>query len=136
MPWPTMSLWNAWSCLVAALRARRLGAVRGLLSIDFHTIQSERNQAFDLLDALSRSGSLPISCSELHVIVCVTHSFEKTVMNTLIQDNVNPIERLELSALLLASTIYGQPAHNLIGDDLERSRLTANFPSLLESAGK
>jgi len=70
-------------------------------------VQSEKNKAFDLLDALSRSGSLPIVYSDLHVVLCVTHRFEKDVMNTIIQDNINPIERPELSTLLLGSTVHG-----------------------------
>jgi hypothetical protein len=99
-------------------------------------IQSERNKAFDLMDALSQSGSLSIAFSELHVIVCVTHSFEKNhVMSTLIKDNIDPIEKLEMSALLVASTIHGTPANTLIGEDEERRRLTSNFPSLLEARG-
>merc|ERR1712087_724310 len=58
-------------------------------------IKAEKNKAFDLLDALSRSGSLPIAYSELHVMVVVTHCFEKDVMSTVVCDNINPIEKLE-----------------------------------------
>lgn len=43
-------------------------------------IESERTKAFDLLDAISRSGTLPIDCSELHVIIAVSHCFENDVM--------------------------------------------------------
>ena len=94
-------------------------------------IKSEKAKAFDLLDALSRSGSLPIAFSELHVIACVTHCFEKNVMNTLIQDNINPIEKLEMSTLLVASTIHGKPAGLLLNNDQDRKRLTANFASIM-----
>jgi hypothetical protein len=97
-------------------------------------IKSEKDKAFDLLDALSRSGSLPISCSELHVIISVTHCFEKDVMGTVIQDNINPIEKLEMSTLLIASTLHGVPAGQLVRDDSDRRRLTASFPKLLERA--
>jgi hypothetical protein len=41
---------------------------------------SEKTKAFDLLDAISRSGTLPIDCSELHVVIAVSHCFENTVM--------------------------------------------------------
>ena len=44
--------------------------------------EKEKNQAMDLLTALSRSGSLPIESSELHVIIALTHCFEQDVMNT------------------------------------------------------
>ena len=94
-------------------------------------IKTERNKAFDLLDALSRSGSLKIACSELHVIVAVTHCFENDVMGTVIQDNINPIEKLEKSTLLIASTIHGVPAKNLIRNSAEVQRLTKSFPALL-----
>jgi hypothetical protein len=96
--------------------------------------EQEKKKAFDLLDALSRSGSLPIDKSELHVIVAVTHSFEKTVMSTVIQDNMNPIEQVEKSALLLASTIYGEEARNLIGDGAALERLSASFPAIFNGS--
>ncbi|KAG7346198.1 hypothetical protein IV203_005266 [Nitzschia inconspicua] len=97
-------------------------------------IKTEKNKAFDLLDALSRSGSLPISYSELHVVVCVTHCFDKNVMDTVIEDNVNPIEKLEWSTLLLASTIHGVPARTLISHDSDKMRLGVTFPEFLGTA--
>ncbi|KAL3906377.1 MAG: hypothetical protein SGILL_009294 [Bacillariaceae sp.] len=97
-------------------------------------IKSEKDKAFDLLDALSRSGSLPIPYSELHVIVCVTHCFEKSVMETVIQDNINPIEKLEMSTLVVASTIHGVAAQSLIANGSDRTRLGAAFPALTEEA--
>ena len=100
-------------------------------SLEESEIASEKARAFDLLDALSRSGSLEIPFSELHVMICATHSFEKNVMDTVIKDNVNPIEKLEMSTLLMASTILGVPARDLIrhGEDLQR--LENSFPLLL-----
>jgi hypothetical protein len=94
-------------------------------------IKTEKDKAFDLLDALSRSGSLAIQYSELHVIVCVTHRFEKNVMETVIVDNINPIEKLEMSTLLLASTIHDVPAGKLISNSNDRERLATSFPTLL-----
>jgi hypothetical protein len=96
-------------------------------------VKTETNKAFDLLDALSRSGSLPIAYSDLHVVLCVTHCFEKDVMDTVVQDNINPIERLELSTLLLGSTIHGLSPTNLIAEEKEKKRFESTFPLLLES---
>uniref|UniRef100_A0A7R9ZNR5 Uncharacterized protein n=1 Tax=Craspedostauros australis TaxID=1486917 RepID=A0A7R9ZNR5_9STRA len=95
-------------------------------------IKTEKDKAFDLLDALSRSGSLSIDCSSLHVLVCVTHCFENDVMGTVIQDNVNPIEKMERSTLLIGSAIHGVPAHNLVTDaGGNLNRLRSSFPLLL-----
>jgi hypothetical protein len=91
----------------------------------------ERNKAMDLLDALSRSGSLPIPFSELHVIVSVTHCFEKDVIETIVQDNVNPIEKLEQSTLLVGSAIHGVPAMDLIRHREDLQRLKLSLPVLL-----
>ena len=102
-------------------------------TLDTDNIQTEKNMAFDLLDALSRSGSLPIACSELHVIVSVTHCFDNDVIGTVVQDNINPIEKLEKSTLLVASTIYGVPTRELISDASQLHRLTASFPELMNS---
>jgi hypothetical protein len=86
----------------------------------------------DLLDALSRSGTLPIDCTELHAMVGVTHCFENDVMGTVIQDNINPIHKVEKSLLMLASTIFREPANALLlQDDRQlQQRLTASFPQL------
>jgi len=77
----------------------------------------ERNQAFDLLDALSRSGCLSFDHASLHLVLASTHCFDKTLINTVIQDNVNPIEKVECSTLIVATTIHDLPASELVASD-------------------
>eukprot|EP00505_MAST-04D_sp_SCG-Rhode-Island_P001033 Stramenopile-MAST_4_protein_1033 len=75
--------------------------------------KSEKDKAFDLLDALSRSGALAIDCAELHVIVAATHCFSKNVIDTVIQGNINPIEKVERSLLIVATTIREKSVRDL-----------------------
>ena len=96
-------------------------------------VDQETQKAFDLLDALSRSGTLPIASAELHVIVAVSHCFENDVMGSVIQDNINPIEKVERSALLIGSTIHGQACNALLSDSEQEDRLAKAFPSLFIS---
>jgi hypothetical protein len=81
-----------------------------------------RTEAFDLLDALSRSGSLDIDCAELHVVMACTHNFTKSLIDTVVQDNVNPIEKVERSALLLATTVHDKQPSELIKPE-QRERI-------------
>jgi hypothetical protein len=77
-------------------------------------LERERSAAFDLLDALSKSGALTIDCAELHVVIAATHCFDQSVMDTLVQGNVNPIERVERSALIMASTLHHAEPEDLL----------------------
>jgi hypothetical protein len=92
-------------------------------------IKLEKDKSFHLLDALSRSRSLPIACAELHVVVAV-HCFEKNVMGTIIEDNMNPIEKVEKTMLLMASTIHGVKPQALIDNQVQSTRLMQYFPAL------
>uniref|UniRef100_A0A7S4MII2 Uncharacterized protein n=1 Tax=Odontella aurita TaxID=265563 RepID=A0A7S4MII2_9STRA len=94
--------------------------------------KSERDKAFDLLDALSRSGSLPVECAELHVIVAATHNFDHSLMQTVILDNVNPIEKMERSTLIVASTVHNKDPEELLRDEVQTSRVKQFSPGLFD----
>ena len=100
------------------------------LSLTASVVDDEKKKAFDLLDAISRSGTLPIDCAELHVVVAVSHCFENDVMGTIVQENINPIEKVEKSALIIASTIYGKQTNGLVHDERQLEQLIATFPRL------
>jgi len=92
----------------------------------------EKAAAFDLLDGLSRSGTLPIECATLHVVLCTTHCFDDSLIDTVVVRNANPIEKLERSSLIIGETILGASASQLLrNEELER---VAKFsaPMLLE----
>jgi hypothetical protein len=102
------------------------------LALTVSDIATERKKALDLLDAISRSGTLAIDCSELHVFVAVSHCFDNDVLGTVVQDNINPIAKVERSSLLLASTIHGPTVavSELIQHEPDRLRLQQSFPRL------
>jgi hypothetical protein len=76
--------------------------------------EAEKHKAMDLLKALSRSGSLPIIQSELHVIISMSHCFDKNIVETVIEDNTNPIQKVEKSMLMLGSVIHGMEKEKLL----------------------
>lgn len=108
---------------------------RGLLaapttaSMSAREQKDEKNRAFDLLDALSRSGALPIEHASLHVVIAATHCFDKTLLDTVIQGNVNPIEKVERSVMLVATTVHGRDAGEMLLED-QRSRFFTYTPQL------
>lgn len=94
--------------------------------------EHEKNKAFELLDALSRSGSLPLLCTEIHAIVGATHCFDLNIMDTVIQDNINPVDKFERSLLLVASTIYGTAdVRALLKSEEQFLRVSKHSPKLL-----
>jgi len=93
--------------------------------------EEAQQQAFDLLDALTRSGALPIEHCALHVIVAATHCFAKSLMDTVIVDNVNPVEKFERSSLIVNSTVQDLPPTELLRDDAQRLRVATYSAPLL-----
>ncbi len=89
----------------------------------------ERSAAFDLIDALSRSGGLAVEDADLHIVVAATHCFERSLMDTVVQGNVNPVERAERSALIMASVVQNAAPQELVVE-AQLPRVTACSPQL------
>jgi hypothetical protein len=110
-------------------------AQKGLLgaqssaSLSSREQKDEKNKAFDLLDALSKSGALAIEDASLHVVIAATHCFDRTLLDTVIQANVNPIEKVERSLMIVGTTIHGRPAAELLAED-QRERFFTTSPQL------
>ena len=73
-----------------------------------------RNSAFDLLDALTKSGELSVRDASLHVIMAATHYFDKSLVDTIVQDSINPIEKLEKTTLMVAGIIHNKRIEELV----------------------
>merc|ERR1719161_818696 len=96
--------------------------------------KKERDAAFDLLDALTKSGALSVDHAALHIVVAATHCFDKTVTETVVQDNANPIDKVERSTLIMASTVHQCPAIELIRE-AQRARVSSTSPMLFLEDG-
>lgn len=66
----------------------------------------EKNKAFDLIDALTKSGAIELDSASLHVIIAATHNFQNALMGVLVQENVNPIEKVQASNIIMTSCIH------------------------------
>ncbi len=93
----------------------------------------ERNRAYDLLDSLTRSGCLPVDRASLHVVVGSTHCFEQTLIDTVIKDNINPIEKLERSTLIISHVVHGAQAVDMIKPE-QVERVKTYSPTLFAAA--
>ncbi|GBG29659.1 Hypothetical Protein FCC1311_058802 [Hondaea fermentalgiana] len=89
----------------------------------------------DLLDALSRSGELPLVQTQLHIVIATTHCFDQSIMCTIIEKNMNPIERVERSSLLVAATITGKSVPDLLAP-AHRQRIKDAAPRIYEISSR
>jgi hypothetical protein len=86
-------------------------------------LNKERQAVFDLLDAVTRSGALVIENASLHVVVGATRNFVDSLMNTAVQRNMNPIESMERSSLIMARTLFNSSSLEELVEAVHVSRL-------------
>lgn len=108
-----------------------LGATKTESYLFFDEQKSERDRAMDLIDALSRSGCLAFEHAQMHVMIASTHCFDKALIETVIQENVNPIEKLERSSLILSTTIHNRQTEELVRPEMLSGVLALN-PLLID----
>ena len=91
--------------------------------------ECEQRKAYAFLDSLTRSGALSIKQSEVHVMMAATHCFDQTLVDTVIQDNINPIEKVERTSMVMSTVIQGKRASALV-DASQQARARMYSPSL------
>ena len=101
------------------------------LSLDTSAQQQAKRKAFDLLDALTKSGALSVTDASLHVLVTATHIFDRSVLETLVQRDVNPLQKLQQSLLIMLKTLHDKPLDALVTLQEKRS-LALQYPDLFE----
>merc|ERR1711937_211832 len=66
-----------------------------------------------------------------HVVIAATHCFDQDLMDTVVKCNLNPIEKVERSLLIMANTIHQASIEDMTTPD-NYSRISAATPELVE----
>ena len=67
-----------------------------------------------------------------HFFIC----FSLLHRGTIIQDNINPIAKVEKSALMLTSAVFAKSPVDLISSSEDVQRLTGAFPELMSTSSE
>jgi len=111
------------------------GLLSAAVSTSLNTEQqkSTKDEAFDLLDGITRAGALICDHASLHVVIASTHCFDANLMDTVVCNNINPIAKVERSMLILANTVHGASIEQMVADDKYgsiASELVQNLPAI------
>ena len=102
-----------------------------MVTLSSEDLGRERNAVFDLLDALTCSGALSIDNASLHIVLAATHNFSNTVMNTIVHRNMNPIESMERSSLIMVRTLFRSTPSTALVQPSQLSRLRETAGALM-----
>lgn len=76
--------------------------------------QLEKQQCYDLLDVLTSSGCVSVQDCSVHVVIASTHCLQKTLHDSLVQDNIDILRLVDSSHMSLASVIHCKPLEELL----------------------
>lgn len=82
-----------------------VGSVPPKEPLSLETQEKAHRAVQSLLCVLSNDGAIPLAHTRLDIIVGVTSYFDKSVIDTVIQDNINPLDRVCSSSLLLSNAL-------------------------------
>jgi len=111
------------------------GLLSAAVSTSLNTEQqkSTKDEAFDLLDGITRAGALSCDHASLHVVIASTHCFDSNLMDTIVCNNINPIAKVERSMLILANTVHGASVEQMVSNEKYTSiapELVQNLPAV------
>lgn len=79
-----------------------------------------------------RSGALPLTHAEMHIVVAATHAFDQSLMDSVVERSLNPVEKVERSALIVAATLHGAPSVEQLVQPAALARIAGHSPALLK----
>ena len=77
-----------------------------MISLSGPSLKSEKEAAFNLLDALTKSGTVPLKEASVAIIFGFSHSWAESILRTVAKRNRNPLEIATNTAIELARTLH------------------------------
>eukprot|EP01059_Diplonema_ambulator_P001836 TRINITY_DN11538_c0_g1_i1.p1 TRINITY_DN11538_c0_g1~~TRINITY_DN11538_c0_g1_i1.p1 ORF type:complete len:156 (+),score=69.00 TRINITY_DN11538_c0_g1_i1:62-469(+) len=83
------------------------------VTVDKGKQKEEKERAFDLMAALTKGGEMELH-ADIDIVMTHLHCFDKTLMDTVIQDNTNPIAKLELSSVTTSALLHKKLLYDML----------------------
>jgi hypothetical protein len=100
-------------------------------SLGADELGKDKRAAFGLLDALTKSGGIVAEYADLHVVIAAAHCFDKTLIDTIVKDCVNPIEKVVKSTVIIASAVHQRSVEALVTDKSHIDSIKSFSPEVL-----